>query len=206
VRIGDPILPRTDFVPLATGKTYLAKAFDDHVEVAVMITALQTLAGQAHPNSIYAAATVMEKVGNRGAATSVEAIDPDVAIVLEGDLAGDVPDMAPDEYPTRLGHGPTIFFYDGMLIPNLKLRDLLVDTSSEIGVPLQISGARSADNDGSYIHLHRTGVPTVVLGVAARHIHSHSSILHRQDFDQAVNLLVAVLMRLDEGRVRDLTA
>ena len=205
VRIGDPILPRADFVPLASGKTYLAKAFDNRVGVAVMITALQTLVNQAHPNSIYAAATVMEEVGNCGAATCAEAIDPDVAIVLECDLAGDVPGVTPEEYPTRLGQGPTIFFYDGMLIPNLKLRDLLVDTAGEIGVPLQISGAHPADNDGSYIHLHRTGVPTVVLGVAARHIHSHSAILHRKDFDRAVSLLVAVLLRLDETRVAGLT-
>jgi hypothetical protein len=46
--------------------------------------------------------------------------------------------------------------------------------------------------DGGAIHVHGTGVPTVVIGVPARHIHSHGSIIHRDDYDNAVKLLVAV--------------
>ena len=48
------------------------------------------------------------------------------------------------------------------------------------------------------------GVPTVVIGVAARHIHSPSSILHRDDFDHAVKLLVALLSELDAARAAGL--
>ncbi len=206
VQPGDPIVPRADFVELANGKTYLSKAFDDRVGVALMISALQALVSGGHPNTIYAAATVMEEVGLRGATTSVEAVNPDVAIVLESDIAGDVPGVTPEESSVKLGKGPTILIYDARMIPNLKLRDLVMDTAKEMDIPIQTSAIEGGATDGSAIHLHRTGVPTVVLAVPARHIHSHSSIIHRDDYDRAVQLLVALLKKLDPDIVAGLTA
>ncbi len=206
VRPGDPIVPRADFVPLANGKSYLSKAFDDRVGLAVMIEALRVLQGQEHPNTVYAAATVQEEVGVRGASTSVWAVEPDVALVLESDIAGDVPGITAEQSSVKLGKGPTVVIYDRAMIPNLKLRDLLVETAKAQGIPLQISYIPGGATDGSVIHRFKTGVPTVVLGVAARHIHSHSSIIHRDDFDHAVQLLVAVIQRLDAETVASLTA
>jgi putative aminopeptidase FrvX len=204
VRAGDPIVPRADFVVLANGKSYLSKAFDDRVGVALMISALQELQGQAHPNEIFAAATVMEEVGLRGATTSVEAINPDVAIILESDIAGDVPGVSKDESAVRLGQGPSVLIYDARMIPNLKLRDLVMDTAKALGISVQTSAIEGGATDGAAVHMHRTGVPTVVLAVPARHIHSHSSIMHRDDYDQAVRLLVALLKCLDASTVEDI--
>lgn len=204
VRPGDPIVPRADFVELANGKSYLSKAFDDRVGVALMISALRELRGKSQPNDLYCAATVMEEVGLRGATTSVEAINPDVAIVLESDIAGDVPGVSKDESTVKLGKGPTVLLYDARMIPNVKLRDLVMDTAQEIGISIQTSAIEGGATDGAAIHLHRTGVPTVVIAVPARHIHSHSSILHRDDYDQAVKLLVALISKLDAACVEDL--
>jgi putative aminopeptidase FrvX len=205
IRQGDPVAPRADFVPLVNGKTYLSKAFDDRVGVAMMISTLQALQGQPHANTVFAAATVMEEVGLRGATTSVRSIDPDVAIVLESDIAGDVPGISPEESSVKLGSGPTILIYEGRMIPNLRLRRLIADTADELEIPVQISYVEGGSTDGAAIHLHSTGVPTAVLAVAARHIHSHSSIIHREDYDRAVRLLAAVIQRLDAETVRGLT-
>ena len=205
VRPGDPIVPRSDFVTLATGKTYLSKAFDDRVGVALIVSALQALKGKAHPNTLYGVATVMEEVGVRGATTSVRAVEPDVAIVLESDIAGDVPGIRPDESSIKLGQGPTLVMYDARMIPNLKLRDLVLAVAAEEGIPVQLSALEGGATDGAAIHLHGTGVPTVVLAVAARHIHSHSSIIHRDDYDHAARLLVALIKRLDAAAVASLT-
>src|SRR3972149_6907394 len=197
VRPGDAIIPRADFVQLANGKTYLSKAFDDRVGTAVMISALQALKGEAHANTLFGVATVMEEVGVRGATTSVRAVDPDVAIVLESDIAGDVPGTKPEESSVKLGKGPTVLIYDGRMIPNQKLRALVMQVAEEIGVPLQASYIEGGATDGAAIHLHNTGVPTVVIAVPARHIHSHSSIIHRDDYNRAVELLVELVKRLD---------
>lgn len=205
VHLGDPVIPRADFVELAGGSTYLSKAFDDRVGTALMISALEELKGTNHPNTIYGVATVMEEVGLRGATTSVRAVDPDVAIILESDIAGDVPGIKPEESSIKLGQGPTILLYESRLIPNIRFRDLVADVAKQNSIPVQLSFIEGGSTDGSVIHLHGVGVPTVVIAVAARHIHSHSSIIHRGDYDNAVKLLVAIIERLDSNTVAALT-
>ncbi len=205
IQLGDPVIPRADFVELANGKTYLSKAFDDRVGTALIISALQELKVKDHPNTLYGVATVMEEIGSRGATTSVRAIDPDVAIVLESDIAGDVPGIKPEDSSTRLGQGPSLLLHDARLIPNIHFRDLVLETAKQIGVSIQLSALEVGATDGGPIHLHGIGVPTIVLAVPVRHIHSHSSIIHRDDYDQAVKLLVALIERLDAATVATLT-
>lgn len=205
VRLGDPVIPRADFVILSSEKTYMAKAFDDRVGTALIISALQQLHERTHPNTVFGVATVQEEVGLRGAITSVRAVDPDVAIILESDIAGDVPGIKDDESPIKLGAGPSVLLYDARMIPNLQLRDFVIDTAGELEIPIQLSAITGGATDGGAIHLHNTGVPTVVLSVPARHIHSDSSIIHRDDYDRAVNLLVALIMRLNAEAVEGFT-
>lgn len=205
VRLGDPIVPDSRFAVLANPKTYLAKAFDNRVGCAVVIDVLRGLKDAPHPNDLYGVQTVMEEVGLRGATTSVRAVDPDVAIILESDIAGDVPGIKPHESSVKLGQGPTVMIYDARMVPNLKLRDLFIDTAAELDIPIQFSAMPGGATDGGIIHVHGLGVPTVVIGVAARHIHSHGSIIHRDDYDHAVQLVAAVVRKLDASTVTGLT-
>jgi endoglucanase len=94
------------------------------------------------------------------------------------------------------------------MIPNHGLRNLLVDTAKRYGIAVQIraDGGVRGGTDGAAIHLHGSGVPTVVLSLPARYIHSHSAILHRDDFNAAVELLTRVIPELDEKTVNSLTA
>ena len=153
--------------------------------------ALREVAGPGHPNTVYAVGTVQEETGLRGARTSAFAIDPDVCIVLEVDIAGDVPGIKPEESSVKMGGGPTMLLYDRSMIPNLKLRDMVIATAEELEIPLQFSAMAGGATDGGPIHLHNEGVPTVVLGVPTRHIHSHHAMICREDYDQAKALVVA---------------
>ena len=206
VRLGDPIVPVASFEVMANPKTYLAKAFDDRVGTALVIESLQMLKDHELPNQLVGVATVMEEVGLRGATTSVEVVSPDVAIVLESDIAGDVPGIEDEVSAIKLGKGPSVLLYDRRMIPNLRLRDLVITTAEELGIPLQMSVIEGGATDGGVIHLHKIGVPTVVLAVPARHIHSHSSIIHRDDYDRALKLLVELIKRLDKRTVESLVA
>jgi endoglucanase len=60
--------------------------------------------------------------------------------------------------------------------------------------------------DRGPIHLHRSGVPTVVVAVPTQHIHCHNAILHRDDFDRAVELVTAIIEKLDKKTVTSLTS
>lgn len=206
VRVGDPIVPHANFEVLASGKTYLSKAFDNRVGCALVVDVLRHFANHPHPNQLYGVTTVMEEIGLRGATTSANVINPDVAIIVESDIAGDIPGIKPEESDIKLGSGPTLMIFDARMIPNLKLRDLFFDTAAELGISLQISSMPGGATDGGAIHLHGAGVPTIVIGVAARHIHSHGAIIHRDDYDNAVKLLTTVISRLDPQTIADLTA
>ncbi len=208
VRVADPIIPIGEFTILTNGKTYLAKAFDDRAGCALAITVMDRLAKVSHPNTLFTVATVQEEVGLRGARTSAEVVNPDVAIVLEGTAASDIPGMDGDENAVvGIGKGPIITLYRQDMIPNHKLSNLLVDTASQHGISIQVraDGVRGG-TDGAVIHLHRNGVPTVVLSLPVRHMHSHNGIMHRADFDGAVELLVRIIQQLNQRTVTDLTA
>jgi endoglucanase len=205
IRLGDPVVPQADFTMLAGEKAYLAKAFDDRIGTALMMQVLQQLKDEKLPSNVFGVATVMEEVGLRGATTSVEAVNPDVAIILEVDIAGDVPGIKRDESDIRLSKGPTVMLYDRRMIPNLKLRDLVISIAEEYDIPMQMSVMEGGATDGGAIHLHKTGVPTVNIGVPARHIHSHGSIIHRDDYDRALRLIIELVRRLDRETVDALT-
>jgi putative aminopeptidase FrvX len=206
VRPGDPIIPVSEFTIMANPQFYLSKAFDNRVGCALAIEAVRQLAQDGHPNAVYAVGTVQEEVGTRGAKTSAFAIDPDVGIILEVDIAGDVPGIKPEESAVKIGGGPTLLVYDARMIPNLKLRDMVITTAGELGIPLQFSAMPGGATDGAQIHLHNEGVPTVVIGVPTRHIHSHNAILSREDYDRALQLVVALVKKLDTETVTGLTA
>jgi putative aminopeptidase FrvX len=205
VRPGDPIIPVSDFTVMTNPRFYLSKAFDDRLGCALAVQTLRQLVEEEHPNTAYAVGTVQEEVGTRGAKTSAFAINPDVGIVLEVDIAGDVPGIKPDETAVKMGGGPTLLVYDARMIPNLKLRDLVIATAQELEIPLQFSAMPGGATDGAQIHLHNEGVPTVVIGVPTRHIHSHNAILCRDDYDQALKLVVELVKKLDAGTVAGLT-
>ncbi len=205
VRPGDPIIPASEFTPMANPRFYLSKAFDNRVGCALAVQALRQLVNDGHPNAIYAVGSVQEEVGLRGAKTSAYVIDPDVAIILEVDIAGDVPGIKPEETAIKMRGGPTLLVFDARMIPNLKLRDLVITTAEELGVPLQLSAMAAGGTDGGLIHIHNEGVPTVVIGVPTRHIHSHNAVLCRDDYDQALKLVAALVKKLDAETVSGLT-
>lgn len=205
IRIGDPVIPVSEFTELSVPNTYMSKAFDDRVGCAVLISVLEKIKNSRNPNCIFGAATVQEEVGVRGANTSVELVDPDVAIILESDIAGDVPGIRPDESSTKMGEGPSLLMYDAKMIPNLKLRDLIIDTAKKEKIPLQFTTMEGGTTDGSIIHLHKHGVPTIVIGVPTRHIHSHNSIIKRVDLDNTIELVIKIIKKLDKKTITNLT-
>ncbi len=204
VRPGDCVVPVGPFQVMADGKAYMGKAFDDRAAVALMVDLFRHFSTNSHPNVLYGVGTVQEEVGLRGATTSAEVVNPDVCLTLEVDLCGDLPGIQPQESSTKLGGGPSMWLLDARMIPNLKLRDLVIDTAAELGIPMQFSAYTGAGADGGAVHIHRSGVPTVVLGIPVRHVHSSGGIMHRDDYDRMLQLVIALIGKLDTETVAGL--
>jgi endoglucanase len=90
------------------------------------------------------------------------------------------------------------------MIPNLRLRDLTIDTAKEIGVPIQFSVVEFGGYDTGAIHMHKGGVPSLAIGIH-RHVHSHNAIMRRDDFDNTVKLMVALIQKMDSKTVAALS-
>lgn len=208
VKIGDPAVPWSPLTLLHDGKVVLGKAFDDRIGAFVIIETLRRIkeGGIEHENVIYGAFTVQEEVGLRGAKTIAHVVEPQVAIVLEVDIAGDIPGVKPREAPAKISKGPALLTFDRSMIPNQPLKELVIEVARECQIPLQLSQTYGGATDAGRIHLDRAGCPTVVLGIPTRHIHSHSGILSLQDVENAVRLLVELIKRLDNLTVGNLTS
>ena len=205
---GDPVVPDAPFTILNGTNNYLAKGWDDRVGCGVIVEAMRRLATQPHSNQILWTITTQEEVGLRGAESAAAVVKPEIAIAIEGGITGDVFGGRPEETQARLGAGPGIFLYDSSAIPNRKLTALVKQTASERQIPLQADLVQGYGDDSAAIQRSNGGVPSVNLVVPIRYTHSHNGIMNRRDFDQMVELLVAVLQKLDASgvaRVRDFT-
>ncbi|CAB3390520.1 M42 family metallopeptidase [Kyrpidia spormannii] len=205
VRPGDPVVPICPFTVMSGGKFIMAKAIDNRSGCAAVIDLLRQLRDNGHPNVVYAGATVQEEVGLRGAQTVAQWIQPDVFIAVDVGIAGDTPGLSEREALGKCGKGPLVLLYDATLVPNGPLRDLVIDTAEELGIPYQFDAMAGGGTDAGRAHLAGRGIPSIVIGFPTRYIHSHAALLHRDDYDQAVRLLTEVVRRLDRETVDRLT-
>ena len=206
VRVGDAVVPVTEFREMHNKNILLGKAFDDRVGCAVMVKVLENLKKEKHANTVNGVATVQEEVGSRGGITGTFTVNPDVAIVLECRIANDFPGVEKHDLYSSLGKGVQITFCDPGMIPNLKFRDMVVNTAREEKLPYQVYTVNTGGTDASVVHKSRSGVPTIVIGVPTRYFHSHNAIINLNDFEAAVKLVTAVIKKLDEKTVQGFTA
>ena len=205
---GDPVVPDAPFTVLNGTDNYLAKGWDDRVGCGVIVEAMRRLATLPHPNQIVWTITTQEEVGLRGAEAAAAVVKPAIAIAIEGGITGDVFPGRAEETQAKLGAGPGIFLFDSSALPNRKLTQLVKQTSAAKKLPLQTDLVQGYGDDSAELQRSNGGVPTVNLVVPIRYTHAHNGIMNRRDFDQMVDLLVALLQKLDKATVdsiRDFT-
>lgn len=206
VRPGDAVVPVGDYTPMHNPRMIMAKAWDNRFGCAAAIEVLRRLQHEPHPNVVYGVGNVQEEVGLRGATTMTHRIAPDIGIALDTGIAGDTPGVDPDSARGKLGAGPNVLIYDASMIPHTGLRDLVLDIAAEHNIPLQIDLMARGGTDAGRMHIFGAGVPSLVLGVPVRYIHTNSAIMHLDDFAQLIDLLVLIIQRLDSKTVAALQA
>jgi endoglucanase len=206
IALGDPIAPVSAFTALGREDCFMAKAFDNRLGMAGTIQAGQILSQSKHPNRLILCGTVQEEVGLRGAKTAANYAQPDVAIVLEGPPADDAPGFSRADCQGRLGGGVQIRLYDPSAIAHPRLARLAIETAQAEGIPHQVTVRRSGGTDAGSFHVANQGVPSIVLGVPARYIHSHNAIIDLNDYLHLLSLTIALVRRLDEEAVDRLVA
>lgn len=194
---GQMITPRSEFLVLGSGKHLLSKAWDNRIGSAVVMEVLKRL--DQSPNQLFATFTVQEEVGLRGAKTSSYVVHPEIAIAVDTGLANDVPEG--DSEQQSLGKGPQILLYDAGLVPNQALRRFVIEVAKAEGIPYQEAFITGGRTDAGHMHLAHDGALGLSIGIPTRYMHSHTSIIHYDDYENTVKLILAVVKKLDRKTV-----
>lgn len=201
VEPGQPIVPICPFTMMGNPKKLMAKAWDDRYGCALSIEIMKEMKDLPHPNIIFGGATVQEEVGLRGATTAAQLIQPDLFFAVDASAAGDIPGV--QEGMGKLGDGLLMRILDRTLVTLPGLRDLMIDTAEELGIPYQFFVSQGGTDAGK-VHLNGKGVPSAVIGIPARYIHSHAAIIHRDDYNAAKSLLIALLKKIDHSVLKQI--
>lgn len=196
VKAGDRVSFDSPFMEMGE-KILRGKAFDDRVGCALLIELLQ---GGPYPVDICAAFTVQEEIGLRGAKVAAQILKPDVAFVLEGTTAHDLPNplIDPDRPEPvnpacKLGAGPALTVMDRSMIADPRLLRFMRETAEKNGIPYQLKTRLGGGTDAGSIHTSNSGVPSGVISVPCRYIHSPTALLHRDDYASTGSLIQALL-------------
>ena len=195
IDVGDPVAPDTTFSYDEKNKVMRGKAFDNRLGCVSVVNVLEGLKGMSLPFNVVGAMSAQEETGLRGATVSANRIKPDFAIIFEGSPADDT---FRDEFSSHgaIGKGIQLRVIDGQCITNHRVLKYVKNIATKNNIPCQIIARDKGATNAAKYHLSNNGVPSIVLGVPARYIHSHYSYSSLNDVVSGISLANAMLLDL----------
>lgn len=194
VSIGDLITFKSPLVSL-NGSNISGKSIDDRASVVVMYEAMKELEKLVYSGEIYFVATAQEEVGTRGAIISTYKVNPDIGIAIDV-THGDTPD-APKDETHAMDKGPVI-----AIGPNMhpKLTQRLMDVAKENGLDYLVEVAPGlTGTDARSMQVSRQGVPTVLIELPLRYMHTTVETLDMDNVKKAARLVALFIASMEEG-------
>jgi endoglucanase len=195
VRVGDPVVIATEPQPMA-GDCLVSKSMDNRLGAYVALESLRRCAEGDGPGGSFAAiASVQEEIGLFGARTAAFQVRPDIAIAVDVTHATDAPGIDEKEEGSHpFGSGPVIG-RGSTLSP--KVFELLVETAEAEGIDYTITASgRGTSTDADVLQISRAGIPTGVVSIPLRYMHSPVEMVDLRDVEATVELLAAFGRRL----------
>jgi putative aminopeptidase FrvX len=196
VSAGDQVVIAAEPVELPNGRL-VSRALDNRLGVFVAIEVARRVkeaGGNAGP--VCGVAAVQEEIGAHGARVMAYGLEPDLAVVVDVTHATDAPGVDPGELGDHgLGSGPVIT--RGAIV-NRAVNDLLDEVAEAEGIAstTEASG-RATGTDADTVHLSRAGVPTAVVSIPLRYMHSPVELVDLADVEATISLLTALALRLE---------
>jgi putative aminopeptidase FrvX len=194
VKPGHQIVPICPFTPMANEKKIMAKAWDNRYGCGLAIELLKELKDETLPNMLYSGATVQEEVGLRGAQTAANMINPDIFYALDASPANDAGGDK-NEFG-QLGKGTLLRILDRSMVTHRGMREFILDMAETHKIPYQYFVSQGG-TDAGRIHTSNSGVPSAVIGICARYIHTHAAVMHVDDYAAAKELLIKLVKATD---------
>ncbi len=198
VRVGDPVVIAAEPVPLA-GDRLASRSMDNRLGSYVALEALRRCHERGSLQASFAAvAAVQEEIGLFGARTSAFEVRPDLAIAVDVTHATDAPGVDEKEVGSHpLGSGPVIG-RGSTLSP--KMFELLVETAEDEGIEYSVGASgRGTSTDADVIQISRSGIPTGLVSIPLRYMHSPVELVDLGDLEATVELVAAFAARVADG-------
>ncbi|MCL2819965.1 MAG: M42 family peptidase [Oscillospiraceae bacterium] len=171
-----------------------AKAIDDRFGCAVLMELIESEL----PVDCTFAFTVQEEVGLRGAYTAAYSTAPDIALIVEGTTAADLPSVPENKKVCKLGNGPVLPFMDSGTIYNKEIHSLLTETAEKNNIPWQTKTYIAGATDGAVFHTSRSGIKTAGIAAPIRNLHSPTCVGKISDMEAVYKLIWRFLERMGE--------
>jgi len=198
VEVGDPIIFEPNFGNL-NNDIYYGKAIDNRIGCYAMLKIMEKIDGKNLNCEIYGVGTVQEEVGLKGARTVSFKINPDYAIVIDTTIAGGTPQIKETESSLNIGKGVAITLIEASgrgVIVNEKIKEIFIETAKENKIPCQIDVLEGGMTDGAMIYMNREGIPTGVLSIPTRYIHSPTGVFSIKDVEATIDLCIKSIEKL----------
>lgn len=197
VRAGTPVTSDIDFKSL--GNDFVTgKAFDNRAGCAMLIEALSMMKDV--KATVHAVFTVQEEVGLKGAKTSAFRLNPDVALATDVTITGDHPGIDKKDSSIEMGKGPSVTVSDadgrGIIVPEPVLT-WLKEAAGANNIPYQLEVGSGGTTDATAIHLTKEGIPTGVISMPTRYIHTPVSVLSMTDLEKSAELIARAVEIVD---------
>ena len=204
IMLGDMVTPASEFEEMTNKNYLLAKAWDNRYGVALSIDVMKNLEKENIDINFVGGATVQEEVGLRGAKVGANKVKPDLAIAVDVGLAMDTPGMKSSNGTGDLGKGPLVLLMDGSMIGHVPFRKHVMAVAKDKDIPVQLQVITGGGTDAGSFHVAHDGIPSVVVGVPVRYMHSNVSIMHKEDYNNAVKLVTEVVKSLNDDKVDEI--
>jgi len=198
VRVGTPVTSDIDFKSL--GNDFVTgKAFDNRAGCVMLIEALSMMTDV--KATVHAVFTVQEEVGLKGARTSAFRLSPDVALATDVTITGDHPGIDKKDSSIEMGKGPSVTVSDadgrGIIVPESVLK-WLKEAAGANNIPFQLEVGSGGTTDATAIHLTKEGIPTGVISMPTRYIHTPVSVLSMTDLEKSAELIARAVEIVDK--------
>lgn len=201
VRPGDTVVPEAETIMTANGKRVISKAWDNRYGCTLVLDVLEELANTELNNTLIAGANVQEEVGLRGAKVSTTKFRPDLFFAVDCSPAGDMDGKK--DASGRLDDGFLLRIFDPGMIMLGRMREFIIKTAEENNIPYQ-SFVSKGGTDAGAAHMANDGVPSAVIGVPGRYIHTHQTMFSIKDYEAAKEMVLKLLLKLDRQTVDEI--
>ena len=162
-----------------------AKALDDRAGCAIL---LEMLKRNGNKNLCFAF-TAQEEVGCRGSRAAGEYFRPDIAVVIETTICNDADPVKPHETPTRVGKGPVVTFMDGSAVIDRNVMESITEVADMHKIPWQFKKTNLGGTDAGALSKACEGIPTAIVAIPCRNLHSPATVISVEDYNNAVKLI-----------------